>query len=540
MPAAPLPSAHRLSRLLLCCCLLVSALMLQPARAQPLPFQVGVPTTIPLQLTLPFTETFADLAAVAPDAVVFSTADPGEIALLNSIGLPNPVTIQSLATKFPAGAITIDTFTFANDPASPRFTVSPACTTLTPTLCTFQLSFSGAAPAGSGTFDLFINPTHVTISGAGTLGAIANSLEASFVTELQGNFFPTDYVVAPGDQNIAVILVHQITVHGSASLVASQAGASGNPVTWASLTPATCTVAGNTVTGVAVGTCTVQASQAGNADYNAATPVPQTIQVVADPNAPRLGAISTRMQVLTGDNVLIGGFIISGSTPKTVVVRARGPSLASAGITNFLANPQLQLVFGNGTVVTNDDWQTEANAVAILSSGFAPSNSNESAILITLDPGPYTAIVSGAGGGTGVGLVEVFEVDHPENPMAGISTRGFVSTGDSVMIGGIIIQGDAPQTVVVRARGPSLAAQGVANPLANPLLQLVAADGTVFTNDDWQSAANAAQITASGFAPVDPRESAILVTLNPGAYTAIVSGVGGATGVGIVEAFVVP
>jgi YVTN family beta-propeller protein len=257
----------------------------------------------------------------------------------------------------------------------------------------------------------------------------------------------------------------------------------------------------------------------------------------AQSNPPRLGAISTRMRVLTGDNVLIGGFVIGGSTPKTVVVRARGPSLASSGITNFLANPQLQLVFGDGTVLANDDWQSAGNAADVVASAFAPSDARESAILVTLQPGPYTAIVSGSGGGTGVGLVEVFEVDHPENALAGISTRGEVLTGNDVMIGGIVIQGDSPQTVVVRARGPSLASQGVANPLSNPVLQLVSSDGTVLANDDWQSASNAAAIQASGFAPSDPRESAILVTLQPGAYTAIVSGAGGATGVGLVEVF---
>jgi uncharacterized delta-60 repeat protein len=268
---------------------------------------------------------------------------------------------------------------------------------------------------------------------------------------------------------------------------------------------------------------------------NAATTVTATFSAAAD--SPRLGALSTRMQVLTGDNVLIGGFIIGGSTPKTVVVRARGPSLASSGISNFLANPQLQLVFGDGSVIANDDWGNAANAADIQASGFAPSDPHESAILVTLQPGPYTAIVSGVGGTTGVGIVEVFEVDHPENPLAGISTRGEVLTGNDVMIGGLIIQGNAPQTVVLRARGPSLASQGVANPLQNPVLQLVASDGTTITNDDWGSAPNAAQIQASGFAPSDPHESAILVTLQPGAYTAIVSGAGGSTGVGIVEVF---
>ena len=256
-----------------------------------------------------------------------------------------------------------------------------------------------------------------------------------------------------------------------------------------------------------------------------------------DANPPRLGAISTRMRVLTGDNVLIGGFAIGGSTPKTVVVRARGPSLAAAGVASPLSNPFLQLVFADGTVLANDDWQSAGNAADIMASGFAPSDPRESVVMTTLAPGLYTAIVSGAGGATGVGLVEVFEVDHPDIPLAGISTRGEVLTGDDVMIGGVIIQGDAPQTVIVRARGPSLAAQGIANPLSNPLLQLVASDGTVITNDDWGSAPNYLQIQASGFAPSDPRESAILVTLNPGAYTAIVSGVGGSTGVAIVEVF---
>jgi hypothetical protein len=158
--------------------------------------------------------------------------------------------------------------------------------------------------------------------------------------------------------------------------------------------------------------------------------------------------------------------------------------------------------------------------------------------MVTLNPGAYTAIVSGVGGTIGVAIVEVYELDHPEVPLTGIATRGFVQSGDNVMIGGFIIQGSSPQTVVVRARGPSLASQGVPNTLSNPTLTLVpASGGATIVNDDWGSAANAAQLSASGFAPSDPRESAILVTLQPGAYTAIVSGVGGTTGVAIVEVF---
>ena len=252
---------------------------------------------------------------------------------------------------------------------------------------------------------------------------------------------------------------------------------------------------------------------------------------------PRLANISTRMQVLTGNDVLIGGFIIGGSAPKTVVVRARGPSLVPFGIANALANPTLQLLSGATVIATNDDWGQATNAAAIQSSGFAPTNAQESAVLVTLAPGAYTAIVAGAGGTSGVGIVEVFEVDRLDMPLINIATRGQVLTGNDVMIGGFVIQGTRPQTVLVRARGPSLAAAGVANPLANPVLQLFAGATPIATNDNWQSATNQAAISASGFAPGNTLEAAILVTLQPGAYTAIVTGSGGGTGVGIVEVF---
>jgi len=252
-------------------------------------------------------------------------------------------------------------------------------------------------------------------------------------------------------------------------------------------------------------------------------------------NLPRLVGISTRMAVLTGDNVMIGGFIIDGTQPKTVVVRARGPSLGVAGA---LANPTMVIVpAAGGPSLVNDDWPLAANAGELQASGFAPGSPLESALLVTLPPGAYTAIVSGVNNTTGVAIVEVFELDHPEVPLIGISTRGFVQTGDNVMIGGFIIQGSGPQNVVVRARGPSLSATGVPNVLANPMLQLFSGQTQIGINDNWQDAANAAQIQSSGFAPADPLEAAILTTLQPGAYTAIVTGAGGTTGVAIVEVF---
>ncbi len=183
-------------------------------------------------------------------------------------------------------------------------------------------------------------------------------------------------------------------------------------------------------------------------------------------------------------------------------------------------------------LATNDDWGTAANASQLSASGFAPGNPLDSGLLVTLAPGAYTTIVSGVGGSTGVGVSAVYEVDHPENPLANLSTRGEVLTGENVMIGGFTIV-DHPMTVVVEALGPSLTPFGIANALADPTITLVrSSDQAVLaTNDDWGTASNAAQISASGFAPGNPKEPAIMMTLPPGGYTAIVSGVGGSTGV---------
>ncbi|MBK7660167.1 MAG: PQQ-binding-like beta-propeller repeat protein [Betaproteobacteria bacterium] len=252
---------------------------------------------------------------------------------------------------------------------------------------------------------------------------------------------------------------------------------------------------------------------------------------------PRLANISTRMQVLTDADVLIGGFIIGGTQPKTVVVRARGPSLTTAGVPGALANPVLQLFSGPTPVDANDNWQQAANAATIQSSGFAPSDPLESAIYTTLNPGAYTAIVTGANLATGVAIIEVFEISSPEVPLLNIATRGKVLTDADVMIGGFIVQGDAPLTVVVRARGPSLTAAGVPGALQDTVLQLFSGPIVIASNDDWQASPDAALIQSSGFAPGDTRESVIRITLSPGAYTAIVTGKNGATGVGIIEVF---
>jgi hypothetical protein len=263
----------------------------------------------------------------------------------------------------------------------------------------------------------------------------------------------------------------------------------------------------------------------------------------------RLANLSTRGQVLTGNDAMIAGFIIGGSASKSVVINVAGPSLVPFGIANALSNPTLSLVRSSDQAVlnTNDNWQAQSNAgdvAALQASGFQPNHALEPALIATLAPGAYTAIVQGVNGTTGVGLVGVFEVDHPEIPLLNISTRGQVLTGNDVMIAGFVIQGTTSQTVVVNVAGPSLVPFGIANALMNPTLSLVRSsdNAVIATNDNWQTqaAGSVAAIQASGFQPNNALEPAVIANLAPGAYTAIVSGVGGTTGVGLVGVFKAP
>ncbi len=256
--------------------------------------------------------------------------------------------------------------------------------------------------------------------------------------------------------------------------------------------------------------------------------------------SPRLLNIATRGKVETVDNVMIAGFIIQGSSPKKVLIRARGPSLAAApfNVPGTLSDPFLTLYSGATPIDSNDDFALHANAAQI-PADWIPANAKEAAIVTTLNPGAYTAIVNGVGATSGVAIVEVFEIDQPGTPLINIATRGPVYTGDNVMIAGLIIQGDAPKTVLITARGPSMAGppHNVPGTLANPTLSLFSGQTVIATNDNWTEAANAAQIRTAIGAPSNTLESAILVTLQPGAYTAIVSGAGGGTGQAIVEVF---
>lgn len=257
--------------------------------------------------------------------------------------------------------------------------------------------------------------------------------------------------------------------------------------------------------------------------------------------------VSTRLQVQTGDNVLIGGFIITGTKPKKVIVRAIGPSLGGQGVAGALADPRLELHDSSSTIATNDNWRvTQQGGVisadqqaAIQATGVPPSNDLESAIIATLPPGAYTAVVQGVNGGTGVGLVEAFDLNQATPAkLANISTRGFVSTGDDVMIGGFIVRpgGGTDARVIVRALGPSLR-PGISNALDDPTVELRNSNGgLVAFNNNWRDAQET-EIQATTVAPSNDAESAIVANLGPDAYTAIVRGNNATTGVGLVEVF---
>jgi len=241
------------------------------------------------------------------------------------------------------------------------------------------------------------------------------------------------------------------------------------------------------------------------------------------------------------DDVLIGGFIVRGPVPKRMILRAIGPSLTGAGVTGAMANPTLELHDSTGAAIaTNDNWQTSGQASEISASGLAPRNPLESAIVATLQPGSYTAIVRGVNNTTGIALVEGYELDSTATRLVNVSTRGHVGVGNDVLIGGFIVTGSDSKTVIVRAIGPSLGtgAHPLPGVLVNPALELHDGSGNLLSsNDDWSSSSQHAAIVATGLAPPNSLESAILTTLRPGNYTAIVRGVHTTTGIGLVEVY---
>jgi hypothetical protein len=257
---------------------------------------------------------------------------------------------------------------------------------------------------------------------------------------------------------------------------------------------------------------------------------------------PRVENLSTRGTVMSGDNVLINGFVVSGPGTKTVVVRALGPSLSSFGLSGVLADPVLTVYNSSGTVIaSNDNWQTDGHAL-IEQNGLAPSDPSESAALLTnLAPGAYTVVVTGKNSTEGISLAEVYEIPRPggTSKLANVSGRSFVGTGDNVLISGFIVGDVGSATVVVRALGRSLASFGVSNPLSNPVLTIYDSKGSaIASNDNWQrDPNNVVFLPKNGLAPPNAFDSALVLHLPPGAYTAIVRGANGATGNALVEVY---
>lgn len=270
------------------------------------------------------------------------------------------------------------------------------------------------------------------------------------------------------------------------------------------------------------------------------TPTPSPTPTLTPPPTPAQPRnISTRMLVQTGDNVGIGGFIITGSAQRQVLLRAIGPSLANFGVPNFLADPIMELHGPPGfDTITNNNWR-DTQEVQILATGLAPTNDLESALLVILDPGPYTAIVRGVNNGTGVGLVEVYDLGQGATSKLGnISTRAYVSTGADIMIAGFILGGNTgDDSVILRGTGPSLTNYGVPNVLVDPTLELRDDNGVLLrANDNWQDdPAQAAILTAAGLALPDPAESGIFSILPPGQYTALLAGKNAGVGNALVE-----
>ena len=250
--------------------------------------------------------------------------------------------------------------------------------------------------------------------------------------------------------------------------------------------------------------------------------------------------LSTRMRVLTDDNAGIGGFIITGNAPKHVIVRAIGPSLTRFSIPNPLADPVLELHSPSFPTITNNNWRDTQEA-AIQATGLAPTDDRESAIDATLAPGSYTAVVRGQGNTSGVGLIELYDLNQAASSKLGnISTRAFVSTGGDIVIAGFTLGNHgADDRIVVRGLGPSLSAFGLSPVLADPVLELRDSNGALlFSNDNWMDdLANLLELISSGFAPPDLKEAAIAITLPPGAYTALLAGVNNGTGIGLVEVY---
>lgn len=360
-----------------------------------------------------------------------------------------------------------------------------------------------------------------------------------------GSGIPTGMVTFQEGSNILA----QVPLNGSgtASFQTSTLPASDHTITavYASDT-VFASSSGDTVQTVAAPVTPTPTPTASPTPIGTATPTPTpTASPSPTPTATAAQTVnlSTRMRVQPGDNVGIGGFIITGTAPKQVLLRAIGPSLTSSGISEPFPDPVLELHGPDAFVtITNDNWRDDpVQEQLIKDSGIPPTNDLESAIHATLVPGAYTAVFGGKDNSEGVGLVEIYDLNPgAASKLANLSTRALVSMGDNIVIAGFTLgQHSGADRVGVRGLGPSLAGAGIANPLSNPILELRDGNATLMAaNNDWQDIpAQAAALSAAGLAPTNQLEAGIIATLPPGLYTALLAGLNNGTGIGLVEVY---
>lgn len=432
-----------------------------------------------------------------------------------------------------------------------------------------QLLDAGAITlGGDGSFTTTL-PGDITLSGAVTLTAEGTTLSLS-VTSPQGNFLG-EAVLEPALETTAAApqiyhgpagtgldlgLIHIVIAPSGRCLIAlenadgvieSALGEVSGANTFSADMPTMGSVTATYHTDSHLLTGTIQAAPDRQMAFSAVT---EGSLIERD----RIANISTRGPASAGTGNMIGGFVITGDGPKAILVTAKGPSLRPFGIANALADPNLtilrQVGTSNETIHTSSSWRDEPNANAIEATGYAPTDDAEAAALLMLEPGAYTAVIGSdiAGAASGVSIVEVYEIDDPAAPstsrLINISTRGLVGSDENQMIAGLVITGTLPKTVLITAKGPFLEPFGIANYLPDPKVDLIRigeTSETVASNTDWELRPEAAAIAATGYGPTEPTEAAMLVTLEPGIYTAVVSSQtplpAGETRVAIVEAY---
>ena len=427
----------------------------------------------------------------------------------------------------------------ATPTATPEATASPSATpeaTATPTPTPEPTATPSATPAAtaspSATPEATATPT-ATPEATATPSATPEATST-----------PTPTPTATPDATPTATATPSATPDASATPGATATPAATPTATpAASATPTATPVATPTATPVATPTATPVATPTPTPAATATPTATPAATPTATPTASpaQLLNISTRARALTGDNILIGGFILKGNANKKVILLAKGPSLTSGGspVPGRMANPTLELHDENGALMTsNDDWKDSPERAQIEASGLAPSDDRESAILRTLAPGVYTGVLTGKENSTGIALVEVYDLDtSADSLLANISSRGLVDTGDNVMIGGFMAGNKSGNTrILIRGIGPSLQGK-VPGPLGDPILELHDANGaTLESNDNWKDSPHRAEIEATGIPPSHDLESAIIRTMGPSDYTAILRGKTG-SGIALVEIY---